>query len=601
MAVPPKTIPQELDNGYTLELRLKESSTSTTNNTSSISWALVLVSGDYRFGDYRIGWSVSLAGTVVSSQAWATAAYRSMSAHSELTIASGTRTVPHNADGSLTMVAEASMTISRSGYSPISGSSGEGTRTLSGSMVLTNIPRASTLTAANGTLGTAQTLTVNRASASFTHTVTYTCGNASGTIATKTTATSLSWTPPLTLAAQNTTGTTVSVALTLITWNGSTEVGRTVKTVSMAIPASVKPTASATVELVNDNATVNGWGVAVKGYSKYRITTAFTGAQGSTLKARSVTVDATGETLTASPVTTRVTSTARTVRVRVQDSRGRWSDTTTVKGPVIYDYGAPAISEAAAYRCDSGGTADESGTYLRVKCSGTVYTCGGHNGKTVQCRRRAAGGSWSGWTSLTGGTAQTLNAGLDAAVSYEVQFRVSDSLGASRTVTVTVPTAAVALHLRSGGRGAAFGKYAEKDDTLQLAWDLELARPLPIAQGGTGRSARYTTVAATADTSVASGHVITVRHYPQLGLSFCRGYAKLTDTAVEANTWFPLASVSGDGAPATGYTTALSANIYGGGDVQITGAGQIRCRVGTAWPANGGTRDIYFSGWWQAA
>ena len=391
------------------------------------------------------------------------------------------------------------------------------------------------------------------------------------------------------------------MALTLITYNGSAEVGRTHKTVSMAIPAAVKPTASATVELVNDNATVNGWGVAVKGYSKYRITTAFTGAQGSTLKARSVTVDATGETFTASPVTTRVMSTARTVRVRVQDSRGRWSDTATVKGPVIYDYGAPAISEAAAYRCDSGGTADESGTYLRVKCSGTVYPCGGHNGKTVQCRRRAAGGSWSGWTSLTGGTAQTLNAGLDAAVSYEVQFRVSDSLGTSRTVTVTVPTAAVALHLRSGGRGAAFGKYAEKDDTLQLAWDLELARPLPIAQGGTGQTTRYTAVTAAYDTSVASGHAMEVRHYPQLGLSFCRGYAKLMDTAVEANTWFPLASVSGDGAPATGYTTALSANIYGGGDVQITGAGQIRCRVGTAWPANGGTRDIYFSGWWETA
>ena len=92
-----------------------------------------------------------------------------------------------------------------------------------------------------------------------------------------------------------------------------------------------------------------------------------------------------------------------------------------------------------------------------------------------------------------------------------------------------------------------------------------------------------------------------VRHYPQLGLSFCRGYAKLTDTAVAANTWFPLASVSGDGAPASGHITALSSNIYGGGDVQITGSGQIRCRVGTAWPANGGTRDIYFSGWWETA
>lgn len=581
-------------NGYALVLELTETGTSAAANTSTVSWRLVLTSGAWHFAQYRVGWSVSLAGTVVSSRSKAAAPQVGINKHSALTVASGTATVAHNDDGSLQMACAASIDMDETAHTP-------GPVSLSGTMDLTDIPRASSLTAANGTLGTAQTLAIHRADSGYTHTVTYACGSASGTIATKTTATSLSWTPPLTLAAQNTTGVTVSVKLTLITYNGSAEVGRTHKTVSMAIPAGVKPTASAAVELVNDNATVNGWGVAVKGYSKYRITTTFTGAQGSTLKARSVTVDATGETLTASPVTTRVMSTARTVRVRVQDSRGRWSDTATVNGPVIYDYGSPAVSQATAYRCNSGGSADDAGTYLYVKCTGTVYTCGGHNGKTVQCRRRAAGGSWSGWTSLVSGTAQTLNAGLDAAVSYEVQFRVSDSLGASRTVTVTVPTAAVTLNLRPGGRGAAFGKYAEKNDTLQLAWDLELARPLPVAQGGTGRSARYSTVTAAADTSTVTGHVMAVRHYPQLGLCFCRGYVKLSATAAAANTWFGVATVSGAAVPATDYATPLAVNVYGGGEMQITGAGQIRCRVSTAWPAGGGTKDIYFSGWWETA
>lgn len=131
--------------------------------------------------------------------------------------------------------------------------------------------------------------------------------------------------------------------------------------------------------------------------------------------------------------------------------------------------------------------------------------------------------------------------------------------------------------------------------------DSRLEVPKPVSQGGTGQTSRYTSAAVTNDTSVVSGHAITVRHYPQLGMCFVRGYAKLSGTAVEANTWFPIATVSGDAVPATDNITALSANIYGGGDVQITGAGQIRCRVGTAWSANGGTRDIYFSGWWQAA
>lgn len=128
-----------------------------------------------------------------------------------------------------------------------------------------------------------------------------------------------------------------------------------------------------------------------------------------------------------------------------------------------------------------------------------------------------------------------------------------------------------------------------------------LVRPLPISQGGTGQTSRYTSATVTNDTSVVSGHAITVRHYPQLGMCFVRGYAKLSGTAVEANTWFPIATATGDAVPATDYATALAVNVYGGGDVQITGAGLIRCRVSTAYSSTSSSRDIYFSGWWQTA
>ena len=64
-----------------------------------------------------------------------------------------------------------------------------------------------------------------------------------------------------------------------------------------------------------------------------------------------------------------------------------------------------------------------------------------------------------------------VDAGLGVGSSCRVQFRITDSLGGSRTVTVTVPTASVAMNLRAGGRGAAFGKYAEADDTVDFgAW-----------------------------------------------------------------------------------------------------------------------------------
>ena len=468
MALQTKTISSTATaNGYTLHLELTENSVSAADNTSSVSWRLYLTSGGWSFSQYRVGWSVSLNGTVVGSRSKSGAPQVSIGKNSELTVKSGTATVPHGADGSLNMAAAASIDMDAVSYTP-------GPMSLSGSMALTNIPRASTLSASNGTLGTAQTLTVNRASAGFTHTLTYDCGSAGGTILSNSAAASVSWTPPLSLAAQNTTGQTVSVAFTLTTFNGSATVGTTTKTVSMAIPSSVKPTASAAVAVVNDNATVNGWGVAVKGFSRYKVTTSFTGAQGSTLKSRSVTVNGTGQTLTTSPATSSVlSSTTRTVKVKVTDSRDRAGDTVTVNGPMIYDYGSPTLSAATAWRCVSGGTASDSGTYLYVKCTGAVSSCGGHNGKTVQYRRRVAGGSWTGWAALTSGTAQTVNAGLDPSRSYEVQFRVSDSLGGERSVTVTVPTAAVTLHLRAGGKGAAFGGYAQRDSAVDFTdWDV---------------------------------------------------------------------------------------------------------------------------------
>ena len=360
-------------NGYVLELRTAET-VDVDANASAIAWSLVLISGDYRFETYRVGWSVSTDGAVLSSRPRASAPQVSIPRHGELTVASGTAAIAHGDDGTKTVAWQAAIDMESAGYTP-------GSMSLSGDLTLTPIPRASVLDVSDGTLGVEQELTLHRAASAFTHTLTYVCGEASGTIGTSEFTGSGSvlrrrWTPRIALAAQNTTGASVSMTLTLTTKNGSVTVGSRTYAVTMAIPASVKPEASATVALVNDNATVSGWGVAVKGYSKYRITAAFTSAQGSTAKAWEIVAN--GQTLTAAVSTTGVlTTTSRQVRVRVRDSRGRWSDPVTVTGPRIWDYAAPAINAATAARCLSNGTADEEGTYLRLRCAGNVSSCDG--------------------------------------------------------------------------------------------------------------------------------------------------------------------------------------------------------------------------------
>ena len=66
------------------------------------------------------------------------------------------------------------------------------------------VPSISQLSVAAGTLGEEQTLTITAYDDSYTHTLEYVCGSASGTIVEKTGDTSIKWTPPIELAAQNT-------------------------------------------------------------------------------------------------------------------------------------------------------------------------------------------------------------------------------------------------------------------------------------------------------------------------------------------------------------------------------------------------------------
>ena len=88
-------------------------------------------------------------------------------------------------------------------------------------VTLRTIPRTSSISMPATTMGSAGTISISRASSSFTHTLTYAFGNATGTIATKTTSTSVSWTPPTSLASQIPNSTSGTCTLTCYTYNGS--------------------------------------------------------------------------------------------------------------------------------------------------------------------------------------------------------------------------------------------------------------------------------------------------------------------------------------------------------------------------------------------
>ena len=111
-----------------------------------------------------------------------------------------------------------------------------------------------TVSASSVNLGSAVTIYTNRQSTATTHTLLYSFGSASGTIASNVGA-SVSWTPPLSLASQIPSATSGICTITCQSYNGGTLTGTRTCTVTLNVPSTVVPSISA-VTVEDTNSTV---------------------------------------------------------------------------------------------------------------------------------------------------------------------------------------------------------------------------------------------------------------------------------------------------------------------------------------------------------
>lgn len=164
-----------------------------------------------------------------------------------VSIASGSMTVTHKDDGAKVIGFQALVQSKNYGVSC----------NVQKDFTLTTIPRASTITCSTAYIGSNPTISIKRASDSFTHTVTYTFGSGNtlktGTIATKTTSISITnWSIPESFyecIPNNTEGTG---SITCITYNGNTVVGsKTCSFTAKTVENICKPTVNATLTDIN--------------------------------------------------------------------------------------------------------------------------------------------------------------------------------------------------------------------------------------------------------------------------------------------------------------------------------------------------------------
>lgn len=436
-------------------------------NTSTVTAKAYLVN-DWSLSIYgRSDNSITINGT---AQIYESPAVNGIGTHLLGTV---TQTVNHNSDGTKSLTMSAMFYI----RATLSGTYYESI-TASANITLDSIARASSVSTPNATMGSATAIAISRASSSFTHTLTYTFGTAAGTIATKTTSTSVSWTPPLSLASQIPKAVTGTCTVTCTTYNGSTKIGSKTCTLTLTVPASIKPTITSLTAARVDGAVPGTWGIYVQTKSKATLTiNGAAGSYGSTISSYSITGG--GYTSTASSFTTGFLNTSGmvTFTATVTDSRGRVSAAATVSISVVA-YSPPSFASYLSQRCLSNGTVNDDGTYIRGLVSYSYASCSSKNTITrATYYKKASDTAWTNANAaFSSGTAFTFGGGnISTETSYDIKYTLTDAF-TTIAIQDIVSTAAVVMDFKRGGKGVAVGKVSEKDNTFEVAedWDVRV-------------------------------------------------------------------------------------------------------------------------------
>lgn len=354
-------------------------------------------------------------------------------------------TVPHNSDGTKTVPLSLKVDINTGGY---------GSAEHRWNYQLATIPRASPISGSNGVLGSAMTLTIDRKSSSFTHTVRYNWQGTTGTVGTGI-GTSASYTPPLSFANNIPNSTSGTITFYCDTYSGSTLVGTSQTTVTLTVPNSVIPTIG--------GLTLEETATAMEGISTStefaqilsRVKATVTGASGvygSTIKSYSITVVDQNLTLnTNGGVFDYFKNNGTfTVRATVTDSRGRTSANKDVTINVR-EYFSPVGWFSVAR---SGASRDKLTVTRNAKVA--PLNIGGANKNTLSIQFKYAQRGSSNWTNSTGNANENLTSTFElvnsqaslvetfsTTKSYDLIMVVSDRFLSSEVKvsvgTVTIP------------------------------------------------------------------------------------------------------------------------------------------------------------------
>lgn len=394
--------------------------------------------------------------------------------------------------------------------------------TLSKSLTLSTIPRASSFTVSTGyttsegnpyaRLNGENTLkvTIKRHSSSFTHTVhfyfgstlvaTYTDVGTSKTV----TPSFSSWLPHMTDIRKTTSlsdANAPKITVTTLDSSGNTVGSTASQRFDIYVPdiEEVRPTVEVALTPVSSlGETFED--LFIQGYTKVKAD--FDGSEAKYGASVSSYAMRTGGITYGSPYESAILATSGDVPVKctVKDSRGY--STALTQNITVIPYSKPRVvpytgqKGIVCRRCTEDGTFSTSGTYLRIMAGRKYSTVTADGEQKNFCRlryryREESSDTFSDWAAIIGkANLETdehdavYECNLDAKTTYIVEIGVIDDIGRESSLTFSIPTDRYDFHMREGGDGAAFGKYAEEEDLLDIAWNARVRGDLRLGEEG---------------------------------------------------------------------------------------------------------------------
>lgn len=379
------------------------------------------------------------------------------------TIVDTTITVPHRNDGTGTITVNTWMDTR------ISAGVVEKSQTLT----LSTIPRATTPVIAPLVMGQEGTIKLDPASNNFTHTITYNFGiQYHGTIATKTAARSIKWTPPKSLANVLTSAEAGKIHFRCTTYNGDTLIGSTDVWTKITVSPDTVPTVSVSLSDAAGYKNTYGW---VQNKSRLKASITAAGVMGSKIIDTVMTVN--GKVVDANAENSLPDSGNIPVKVVVTDSRKRTATYSTNLS--VSAYTTPVINNLAYVRgsyTKSAWTENPSGADIKITFTLAMALSANRANLTVSLDGVAKQTA----TNQSAGAKTLYLSGVGTDTTRKLEIAVSDAFSSKTSKEIIVATVEVPLNINFSLPAVCFGGIAEKEKTVQFKWPVDLNGDLTI-------------------------------------------------------------------------------------------------------------------------